>query len=362
MNKIQELSNKLENLNISEQIDSAIITSNHNRRYFSNFSSSLGYMLVTKEISYLLVDFRYIEAAKKNCHNCEVILFNRLDETLSSLIKKHHLKSTLLESDSITLTQANTLKEILENNNVKTHLNRTLDKIINEIRMIKSPEEIDKMKTAQKIAEKAFNNTLNKIQPGVSEREISLELEFQMKKFGAEKLAFDLIVVSGKNSSLPHGVPSNKQIEKGDFVTIDMGAVYEGYRSDMTRTVAVSNVSDEQKHIYDIVLKAQIKAIESIKPGIICSEVDKIARDIIYSSGYEGCFGHSTGHSIGIEEHENPSFSYNCKSILKPGMVMTVEPGIYLPNKFGVRIEDMILVNEYGYENLTTINKQLIIL
>ena len=183
-----------------------------------------------------------------------------------------------------------------------------------------------------------------------------------MKKLGAERVAFDLIVVSGKNSSLPHGVPSNKPIEKGDFVTIDMGAVYEGYRSDMTRTVAVSNVSDEQKHIYNIVLDAQMKAIEYIKPGIICSEIDKIARDIIYSSGYEGYFGHSTGHSIGIEEHENPSFSRSCRSILEPGMIMTVEPGIYLPNKFGVRIEDMILVNESGYENLTTIDKQLIVL
>lgn len=359
MDKIQQLTNSL---NIGEQIDSAIITSNHNRRYFTNFSSSLGYILVTKDVSYLLVDFRYIEAAKKTCHNCEVVLFNRLDETLANLIKRHNLKSTLLESDSITLTCANSLKMILENNNVKAHLNRDLDKIINKIRMIKSTEEINKMRISQEITEKAFNNTLNKIRPGITESEISLDLEFQMKKLGAERVAFDLIVVSGKNSSLPHGVPSNKPIEKGAFVTIDMGAVYEGYRSDMTRTVAVSNISDEQKHIYNIVLDAQMKAIESIKPGIICSEIDKIARDIIYSSGYEGYFGHSTGHSIGIEEHENPSFSRSCRSILEPGMIMTVEPGIYLPNKFGVRIEDMILVNESGYENLTTIDKQLIVL
>ena len=359
MDKIQQLTNSL---NIGERIDSAIITSNHNRKYFTNFSSSLGYILVTKDVSYLLVDFRYIEAAKKTCHNCEVVLFNRLDETLANLIKRHNLKSTLLESDSITLTCANSLKMILENNNVKAHLNRDLDKIINKIRMIKSTEEINKMRISQEITEKAFNNTLNKIRPGITESEISLDLEFQMKKLGAERVAFDLIVVSGKNSSLPHGVPSNKPIEKGDFVTIDMGAVYEGYRSDMTRTVAVSNVSDEQKHIYNIVLDAQMKAIESIKPGIICSEIDKIARDIIYSSGYEGYFGHSTGHSIGIEEHENPSFSRSCRSILEPGMIMTVEPGIYLPNKFGVRIEDMIFVNESGYENLTTIDKQLIVL
>ena len=183
-----------------------------------------------------------------------------------------------------------------------------------------------------------------------------------MRKLGAEKIAFDLIVVSGKNSSLPHGVPSDRTLKNRDFVTFDIGAVYDGYHSDMTRTLAIKSVSPEQKSIYDIVLKAQTKAIEAIAPGVVCSKIDNIARNIIYDSGYKGYFGHSTGHSVGIEIHENPVFSKNCECVLEPGMVMTVEPGIYIPNKFGVRIEDMILVTESGFENLTTTEKDLVIL
>lgn len=362
MDKIKKLKKELFSSNICEQIDSAIITSMHNRRYFTNFSSSCGYLFITKEVSYLLVDFRYIEAAKNQSKNCEVILFKKLEDTLSNLIKKHNIKYTIFESDSISLSNANNLKEIFEKNNAIAYLNKDLDKIINNIRMIKSPDEINKIKASQEITENSFNHILTKIKPGITEKEIALELEFYMRKLGAERVAFDLIVVSGKNSSLPHGVPSDKPIQEGDFVTLDIGAVYKGYHSDMTRTIAISSVNDEQKSIYNIVLNAQIKAIESIKPGVICSKIDKIARDIIYSSGYEGYFEHSTGHGVGIEIHEKPVFSYNCETVLEPGMVLTVEPGIYIPNKFGVRIEDMILVTESGYENLTAIDKQLIII
>ncbi len=358
MNKLQKLSNDF----LDSNFDSAIIISPHNRRYFTDFNSSIGYLFVTKDISYLLVDFRYIESAKKNAKNCNIILIDNLEKTLSEIIKKHNIKTTFLESDSISLTVANKLNKILEKNNVTAFLNKNLDNYISKIRMIKTPDEINKIKIAQSIAETALNHIVNNIKPGITEKELALDLEIYMRKLGAEKIAFDLIVVSGKNSSLPHGVPSDRTLKNRDFVTFDIGAVYDGYHSDMTRTLAIKSVSPEQKSIYDIVLKAQTKAIEAIAPGVVCSKIDNIARNIIYDSGYKGYFGHSTGHSVGIEIHENPVFSKNCECVLEPGMVMTVEPGIYIPNKFGVRIEDMILVTESGFENLTTTEKDLVIL
>lgn len=358
MNKLQKLSNDF----LDSNFDSAIIISPHNRRYFTDFNSSIGYLFVTKDISYILVDFRYIESAKKNAKNCNIILIDNLEKTLSEIIKKHNIKTTFLESDSISLTVANKLNKILEKNNVTAFLNKNLDNYISKIRMIKTPDEINKIKIAQSIAETALNHIVNNIKPGITEKELALDLEIYMRKLGAEKIAFDLIVVSGKNSSLPHGVPSDRTLKNRDFVTFDIGAVYDGYHSDMTRTLAIKSVSPEQKSIYDIVLKAQTKAIEAIAPGVVCSKIDNIARNIIYDSGYKGYFGHSTGHSVGIEIHENPVFSKNCECVLEPGMVMTVEPGIYIPNKFGVRIEDMILVTESGFENLTTTEKDLVIL
>lgn len=189
-----------------------------------------------------------------------------------------------------------------------------------------------------------------------------LDMEFFMRAHGSEGVSFDFIVVSGKNSSLPHGVPTDKKIEKGDFVTMDFGAVVNGYHSDMTRTVAVCNVSDEQLNVYNTVLKAQEAAILKIKSGMICSDIDKVARDIINTAGYEGCFGHSLGHSVGVEIHELPVLSPSCDKPLTAGNIVTVEPGIYIENKFGVRIEDMVCVTDDGCENLTHSPKNLIII
>ncbi|MBQ6626388.1 MAG: aminopeptidase P family protein [Ruminococcus sp.] len=222
--------------------------------------------------------------------------------------------------------------------------------------------EINKIKIAQKIAEKSYLELLNFVKEGVTERELSVELEYLMKKNGAEKVAFDLIVVSGVNSSLPHGVPSDKRIENGDFITFDIGAVYDGYHSDMTRTVALRSVTDEMREIYDIVLKAHYKAADMIKSGNSIASVDSAARDYISEMGYGEYFGHTTGHGVGLEIHETPTVYHTNKEILEPSMVITDEPGIYLPDKFGVRIEDMYLVTENGCESLALIDKELTIL
>ena len=203
---------------------------------------------------------------------------------------------------------------------------------------------------------------LNYVKPGVSEKEISARLEYLKNIYGAECKSFDLITITGKKTSLPHGVPSDDIVREGDFFTFDFGSVYEGYHSDTTRTVAVKYATDEMEKIYDIVLKAQLTALEKIKPGVKCCEVDKAARDIITAEGYGEYFGHSTGHGVGLDIHEAPTVSAKSETVLKSGMIITDEPGIYLPDKFGVRIEDMICVTDSGYKNFVSLPKELIIL
>ena len=221
------------------------------------------------------------------------------------------------------------------------------------MRAVKDNSELENIIAAQKLTDDAFGYILNHISAGRTEKEVMLDMEFYIRKAGSEGVAFDFIVVSGKNSSLPHGVPTDKKIENGDFVTLDFGAVINGYRSDMTRTVAVGGVSAEQKAVYYTVQKAQKAALAAIKPGVKCADIDKIARDIIDKAGYKGRFGHGLGHSVGVEIHEAPSFSQRSNAVTRAGNVITVEPGIYLDGKFGVRLEDTFLVTKTGRKKLT---------
>ena len=223
-------------------------------------------------------------------------------------------------------------------------------------------DEVECIKKAQAIAEEAFEYILTFIKPGVTEKQIALELDFYMLSHGAEALSFETIAVTGKKTSMPHGVPDDTVVESGDFITMDFGAVYKGYHSDMTRTVAVGSVSDEQRKIYENVLQAQKSALSLLRAGEACQKADAAARDIISNAGYGKFFGHGTGHGVGVEIHEEPNLSPNYESPLKVGNVVTVEPGIYLPGKFGVRIEDMALITEDGYENLTKTPKELIVI
>jgi Xaa-Pro aminopeptidase len=240
--------------------------------------------------------------------------------------------------------------------------NEVVDSLVDKLRETKKEKEIECIKKAQQIAEEAFAHSLELIKPAVSEKDIALALDFYMLSHGAEAVSFDTIVVSGKNSSMPHGVPTDKKIENGDFVTMDFGAVYNGYHSDMTRTVAVGEPTEKQKEIYSVVLKAQKAALSVLKAGVPCSEADKAARDVIEAAGYKEFFGHGTGHGVGIEIHEAPTLSPRSKADLGEGNVVTIEPGIYIPNEFGVRIEDMALITKDGFVNLTSCEKELIIL
>lgn len=347
-------------MNELKNTEALLILSEPNRFYITKFSSSAGYVLVTAEKSYFLIDFRYYEKAKQTVSGCEVILSSSPLSEIKELCEKNGITTLYIECDSVTVGKYKLLEKELSP--VSVSEDSKFDRMLRDMRSVKSESELALIRQAQELTDKTFAYITDRITAGRTEREIMLDMEFFMRKLGSEGVSFDFIVVSGKNSSLPHGVPTDKKIENGDFVTMDFGAVVGGYRSDMTRTVAVGGVSEEQKLVYNTVLKAQLAAIEKIKSGAVCSEIDKIARDIIDGAGYKNCFGHALGHSVGIEIHENPSFSPRCNTVLKSGTVMTVEPGIYIENKFGVRIEDMVFVTDGGCTDITKSPKELIIL
>lgn len=341
--------------------EAVLLTNEVNIGYFTGFFHSEGCLFVSQTLAVLLVDFRYFEAAQnKAC--CDVVCFSRLSDSLKQLLIKENIKCVSFESSYITVERLNFFKGKLEEEKIQTVCDGKLDKHISSIRIIKSEEELDKIQTAQTIAENAYLEMLGILKPGVSEKELSAYLEYKMKLFGAEDISFDLITIAGKKTSLPHGVPSGEKVKEGDFFTCDFGAVYDGYHSDTTRTVAVGYADEEMQRIYNIVLTAQLSALEKIRPGILCSEVDKTARNIIANDGYGEYFGHSTGHGVGLDIHELPYVSSKSDAVLEQGMVITDEPGIYLPNKFGVRIEDMLAVTKDGYYNFVSLPKELIII
>lgn len=351
------MTERIETIKEKLQPDEAVlITDFADRFYLTGFNSSDGFVFITKDNACLLVDFRYFEMAKTAVSRLEVILLKNTFEQLNRLISDNNVKTVYTVCDKITLSKFLLYKDKLS---ATLSDDNKFGMLLKALRSVKNDSEILSIKRAQKITDETFEYILGKIGVGKTEREIALEMEFFLREKGSEGVSFDFIVVSGKNSSLPHGVPTDKKIEKGDFVTMDFGAVVNGYRSDMTRTVCVGAASNEQREVYEAVLNAQKLAFEQIKPGVKCLDVDRAARDYIDKS-YSGCFGHGLGHSVGLEIHEDPAFNTRCDTELKPGMVLTVEPGIYIAGKFGVRIEDMIVVTENGYDNITKSPKGLI--
>lgn len=337
-----------------------LVTSETNRFYFTGFQSSDGAVFIARDGAVFLIDFRYIEKARQVVTSCEVQLNQRTNEELAALCARFGITELFVEAGYTSVSRFGSLQEALPD--VAVQNSDRFDRITTDMRSIKTAAELALIREAQRMTDETFTYILNRIESGRSERDIMLDMEFYMRRLGSEGVSFDFIVVSGKNSSLPHGVPTEKKVERGDFVTMDFGAVVGGYRSDMTRTVAVGEASEDMRRVYDTVLGAQLESIRAVRPGAVCSDIDKIARDLIYGAGYEGCFGHGLGHSVGVEVHEAPSFSPRCDTVLLPGMVMTVEPGIYLENKFGVRIEDMVYVTEDGCVDITASDKQLIVL
>lgn len=339
----------------------ALVTAPQNRRYFTRFPSSAGALLITAEKAYLLMDFRYEEAARYRAKNCEVVGFESMHKTLCELIERHGVKVISLETETLSVAEAERFKKEFAKVGAEVELSGKLDEEIRKLRMIKSDEDVKKIEASQQITDAAFSHILPFIKEGVTERELALEIEFFMRKNGADGVAFSSIVAAGKNGSQCHAVPSDNRIQKGDFITMDTGVLLDGYNSDMTRTVALGNVSEEQRAVYETVLKAHLEAAKAVKPGVPCCDVDKVARDII-EKDYPGTFGHGLGHGVGFEIHESPRFSKLDATLCAEGMVITDEPGIYLPAKFGVRIEDMLLVTADGCRSLTKSPKELMIL
>lgn len=348
---LSEFINKL-----SKNVDGALIVSPENRRYFTGFDASDGFLFITKSGSVFLTDSRYIEAAKDKIICCEV---EEQKGKLMDYAKRFNCKVLAVEADRLTVTQLKNLRKALHGIKLTTV---GTDKIIDSFRAVKNEAEIENICKAQRIAEAAFDHILGFIKVGVTEKEVALELDHYMLSHGADSLSFETIAISGANTSKPHGVPTDKKIEHGDFVTMDYGAVVNGYHSDMTRTVAVGAASDEQKKIYKIVFEAQLAVLRVLKNGVKCSDADKAARDVITEAGYGEYFRHSAGHGVGIEIHEKPFISPKSTATLRSGNVVTDEPGIYIPGKFGVRIEDMALITENGCKNLTKAPKELIII
>ena len=338
--------------------DAVIVSSEINQRYLTAFAYTDGYVLVTQSKGYLITDFRYFEAAEKECAEG----FEVLMPTGGMLLAMREIvgdgKTVLFEEATLSVSGKERIEKIFDTCTLRSGGSEMLD----GLRLYKDAEEIKKMKKAQEITDAGFRHMLDVLTPDMTELEAALELEFFMRKMGSEGTAFETIAVSGSASSLPHGVPRNVRLEKG-FFTMDFGARIDGYCSDMTRTVVLGKADDEMKRLYHTVLKAQTTALDALKVGMRCRDADKIARDIIYGAGYEGCFGHSLGHGVGLYIHEAPRFSFAAPEslLLAPGHVVTVEPGIYIAGKYGCRIEDMIAVQEDGtIYNFTKSQKEMI--
>lgn len=353
-NRIANLKDKLK----ENKIEAFLVTKRENVRYLSNFTGTAGKLLVTQSESIFITDFRYLDQAAEQTQGfvIEEISGNFI-EGLAELLQKKGINNLSFETKDLNYHLYSEFQKKL-----KLESLNPVKSLVEDLRMIKDDSEIEKIKKAVAIADQGFEFLVDFIKVGKTEKEIALELEFFMKKAGGEANAFDFIVASGKRGALPHGVASNKKIEDGDLVTIDFGTVYQGYHSDITRTIAVGEPESKLKDIYELVLTAQQKVISEIKAGMGCFEADKIARDFIAEAGYKDNFGHGLGHGLGLEIHEGPRLSYTADAELKAGMVVTDEPGIYLSGLGGVRIEDDLVITETGCEVLNSAPKELIIL
>ena len=345
----------------SHDLDGMLLTNEANRFYASGFHSAGtdGMALVTREACYYFTDSRYTEAARRHIQGAdirEVGAGRGYSALLKEAVQRHHIRRLGFEDAYMTVREHGFYARALP-----CELVPAAD-LLAELRAVKDPEELEILISAQRIAEKALADILNEIRPGVTEKEIAARLQYLMLHYGAEDKSFDPIVVSGPNGSLPHGVPSEKVIQAGEFVTMDFGCVHRGYCSDMTRTVAVGSVTDEMRRVYDTVLAAQLAGIAAAKAGATGRAVDGAARDVIEQAGYGPYFGHSFGHGVGVEIHEGPNATPSNDKPLPAGAVISAEPGIYLPGRLGVRIEDVLYLTEDGCQNLTLAPKDLLIL
>ncbi len=350
---------ELQELLLEAPYDALVLTSEVNRRYATGFHSTAGAVYLSAKQAVFYTDFRYVEAARAAVTDFEVReigVGRSYTAAINELIEQDGVRTIALEDETLTYAEYTKWATALHATVMR------LEDSIARLRVTKEDDEVEKIVAAQRIAEQALEEVMNDIRVGVTEKEIAARLTYLMLHYGAENMSFDPIVVSGANSSKPHGVPTEKTIAAGDFVTMDFGCIVDGYCSDMTRTVAVGHVTEEMQRVYDTVLNAQLAGIACCKAGVSGREVDGAARRVIEAAGYGDAFGHGFGHGVGLEIHEAPTASSRADALLPAGSILTAEPGIYLPGKFGVRTEDMLYVIEDGCINLTEAPKMLRIL
>lgn len=349
--------NKLRKMMKKNNLLSFLVTSSYNLRYLTNFTGSTGLAIITLDKAFFITDFRYTEQAAIETEGYEIIKnVGPIFDEVASIIEEQRLENLAFEESHISFAEYSLLEELLTCELVP------IAGMIEELREVKEEKEIETIEKACEIADAGFKHILTVIKPGMTEIEVANQLDFYMRSLGASGVSFETIVASGFRSAMPHGVASEKIIEKGDMITLDFGCYYQGYVSDMTRTFAIGEPDKKLKEIHQIVLEAELKVLEEAKPGLTGIQLDAIARDYIASFGYGEAFGHSTGHGIGLEIHEGPNVSSRASKQFVAGNVITDEPGIYLPGIGGVRIEDDILITEKGNRLLTHSPKELIIL
>ena len=349
---------KLREVMTDFKIDGIIISNPENRQYLSGFTGSAGVLLISDTQAVIVTDFRYWEQVKQEVTEFELHKQGpNLWQSIFELITSFNWKRIGFEASQITFRDYQSFKDL-----APSDLDfQPTNELVEQLRWVKNDAEIELLAQAARITDYAWEKTIQLIKPRVKEEELALEFDYQLRKQGASGSAFPTIVASGWRSALPHGAPSTKEVLPGDLITIDGGACYQGYHADMTRTVVLGKADSEQLKIYQIVLCAQQEALAALKAGETGATIDKVARDIITKHGYGKNFGHGLGHSVGLDIHERPRLSQTEKSTIPSGAAVTVEPGIYLPNWGGVRIEDLVIVTDNGYRNLTGSPKENLI-
>ena len=355
MTNIQAIQDRLQ----AHGLDAILLISPVNRRYATGFHSSDGAVLVSRRGACFITDSRYIEAARAAVTGAEVSLSDRahpMDGQLLALVRDLGIRTLGAEEDSLPHGAWLRWEQRLGCSLVPAQ------QLLWELRAVKTPEEAAAIRAATRIAEEAFRRTLTRVRPGVTERELAAELTYQMLLGGGEGNSFPPFVVTGKKSSMPHGEPGDVAVQVGDFITMDFGCIKDGYCSDITRTVAVGHATGEMERVYHTVLAAQEAGIAAARAGVSGAAIDAAARNVIDAAGYGAYFGHSFGHGLGLEVHEEPCAAPGRDRPMPAGAVISAEPGIYLPGTFGVRIEDTLYLTETGCENLVSAPKNLIVL
>ncbi|MEN6519980.1 MAG: Xaa-Pro peptidase family protein [Armatimonadota bacterium] len=341
-----------------QRVDAMLITNLVNIRYISGFTGSTATVIITNDEAIILVDSRYVLQASGECPDFDVILYSGgVLEAAAEILDESAPKRLGFEPNCVTYSTHLELRRVVSKNTRLIGVKGMVEKL----RMVKDSGEIDAIKRAVVVADKCFSHVVSWVKPGMTEREIALEMDTYMRKLGAEKESFDTIVAAGPNAACPHHQPTGDVLKEGQMLKMDFGALVDGYCSDLTRTIFMGEPDERQREVYNVVLDAQMAAIHAIKPGVKGSEIDTIAREHIKSEGYGDYFGHGLGHSIGLTVHDGDGFSQRSSIVLEPGMVITVEPGIYVEDWGGVRIEDDIVVTESGVEVLTKSTKDIVV-